>query len=978
MTTVTEKKSPAPAAPQDQFQRQTAIHHVHGPLLMIAGPGSGKTHTLVERIVQLIRQGYPPESLMAATFTEKAAKELVTRVSNRLLRENIRANLHEMYIGTLHSIFLRIIEDNREYSRLRRNYRLLDDFDQKFFIFRNLSAYYAVENSELILGEGKTSAWDKVKNLIYYLNKVSEECLDPEVLCGAEEAEIRAIGECYKIYAQQLADENALDFSTIQTECLHLLENNPAVLDKIRDKILFFMVDEYQDTNTVQEKILLLLAGRNNNLCVVGDDDQGLYRFRGATIRNILQFEQNFPPGVCRRVTLTTNFRSHPGIVDFYNRWMQQQDWTHEGETFRFDKTIQPRESEFGQYSSVIKVSTGGLQDDYHREVLAFIRHLEQSGVLRDHNQIAFLFKSVKNDSVIALAQFLEDNDIRVFSPRSALFFEREEVQLLLGALIFVFPTLFDDLKWKEDAFLPVWERYETWKNRFAEALREDPARHADLIRWCQRRARAHIAPEKPTTYAFAALLYQLLEFPLFSRFLDVNLNGHKTDLRAAYNIAMLTRLLFKFEYLYNISVLAPKYFQKNLRDLFNTFLRFMIDGGIEEFEDYDEYAPSGCVSFMTIHQSKGLEFPITVVGSLNLVPRKQYDDIDELLERRYYHKPPFEPIHLVKNYDFWRLYYTAFSRSQNLLVLSAHEREGKGLARCPSRYFEPVYTPLPSWRDPAFDLSQVRLDDIKPVNLKHEYAFTSHILLYENCPLQYKFYKELQFTEVRTGGVLGGSLLHQTIEDIHRAVLRREEHLLTDDIIREWFDMNYFLLSKQQRSYLHQAQLESLYGQVLRYRDRNAGRWHLILEAEVDVSLVKEDFILKGTIDLIEGEGGTVELVDFKSGDKPDVNSADPLVRKRLEQYRRQLEVYAHLVEERTGQKVSRMHLYFPKEDQGNPQISFRYDPRAISQTVQSFEAVVRKIEAKDFDMNGTEKSEKLCGDCDMRFHCNPRYYSK
>ncbi|MBK9174731.1 MAG: PD-(D/E)XK nuclease family protein [Chloracidobacterium sp.] len=138
--------------------------------------------------------------------------------------------------------------------------------------------------------------------------------------------------------------------------------------------------------------------------------------------------------------------------------------------------------------------------------------------------------------------------------------------------------------------------------------------------------------------------------------------------------------------------------------------------------------------------------------------------------------------------------------------------------------------------------------------------------MLYENCPLQYKFYKELEFVEVRTGGVLGGSLLHQTIEDIHKAVLRNEIHTLTDDNIAGWYDTNYALLSKQQRAYLHEGQLRSLLQQILRYRDRNSDRWHLIKEAEVDVSLVKDDYILKGSIDLIEGENGTVEIIDFLS----------------------------------------------------------------------------------------------------------------
>ena len=116
-------------------QKITAITTVSGPLLVIAGPGAGKTKTLVERIVYLIIKGTPAENIMVATFTEKAAKELITRVSNRLLELDLKINLNEMYIGTLHSIFLRIIEENREYTKLKRNYRLLDQFDQKYLVF---------------------------------------------------------------------------------------------------------------------------------------------------------------------------------------------------------------------------------------------------------------------------------------------------------------------------------------------------------------------------------------------------------------------------------------------------------------------------------------------------------------------------------------------------------------------------------------------------------------------------------------------------------------------------------------------------------------------------------------------------------------------------------------------------------------------------------------------------------------------------
>lgn len=952
-----------------------AITTISGPSLIIAGPGAGKTKTLVERVVYLILSGTPAENIMVATFTEKAAKELVTRVSNRLLELNIKINLNEMYIGTLHSIFLRIIEENRDYTKLKRNYRLLDQFDQKYLVFRNLNEYFKVDDPAGLIGSHFSNRWAKAENVIYYVSKVSEECLDVELLCNAEESSIRTIGEYRKIYERQLQEQNVLDFSTIQTLTLDLLQENPQILEALQTKIHYIMVDEYQDTNTIQEKIILLLASKTNNICVVGDDDQGLYRFRGATIRNILEFPKNFEKGQCSQFSLVTNYRSHPDIIKFYNEWMNEVEW-HEGKkVFRYPKTIKPREAQFSSIPAVVKVSNDQSFEDYCKEVLSFIRNLEKSGTLTDHNQIAFLFKSVKNEKVIALARYLEENGINVFSPRSSLFFEREEVQLLLGAIVFIFPTLFEDLKWNEEAHLQIWDTYQHWKTIFADEIRKDPIKHEALLKWCQKRAKEHLTLSKNTNYAFAALVYQLLEFPMFSDYINVNLTENKTELRSAYNVAQVTKLLFKYEYLYNITVFTKKNLQKTLQELFNTYLRFLIEGGIEEYEDFDEYAPKGCVSFMTIHQSKGLEFPIVIVGSLNLNPTKQFDEVDEILQNRYYHKPAFEPIERVKYFDFWRLFYTAFSRPQNLLVLTAYEKNGAG--RNPSKYFEKSYDKAVSWRDKSFKPKEIELESIKPVNIKKEYSFTSHILLYENCPLQYKFYKELEFTEVRTGGVLGGSLLHQTIEDIHKAVLRKEESTLTNENISNWFNENYQLLSKSQRTYLQEGQRTALLVQILRYRDNQSQRWHLIKEAEVDVSLVKEDYILKGTIDLVEGENGTVELIDFKSGDKPDVNSNDPKTKQILVQYRRQLEVYAHLIEERTDYKVSRTHLYFPKEEGSSPYITFKANKDNIEHTISVFDDVVNKIENKTYDMTHIVKSEKQCGNCDMRYHCNPKQYS-
>ena len=203
------------------LQQQEAIETTEGPLLIIAGPGSGKTFTLVERIYHLISErNIQPEQLFVSTFTEKAAAELISRISTRLSADNITVNLNEMYIGTFHSICLRFIEENRESTRLMRNFTFLDQFDQQYFIYQNLSDYHGIEGSEHILGSPKIRWWKRAEKLMQSVNKVSEEALDPDVLLNAPEPEVQALGRCYQQYQTHLKEESYLDFSTIQVEAL--------------------------------------------------------------------------------------------------------------------------------------------------------------------------------------------------------------------------------------------------------------------------------------------------------------------------------------------------------------------------------------------------------------------------------------------------------------------------------------------------------------------------------------------------------------------------------------------------------------------------------------------------------------------------------------------------------------------------------------------------------------------------------------
>lgn len=948
------------------INQKEAIVTTEGPVLIIAGPGTGKTFTLVKRAVYLIvEKNVKPENIMIATFTEKAAKEIITRISNELLDIGIDININEMYIGTFHSICLRILKENLEFTRLKKNYRLLDQFEQQYMIYQNISRFRKVSNYDLIFNN-LIGTWKQSGQLAHYINIIQEELVDPNKMLKDDDERIRALANIINIYGEILKEENVLDFSAIQVETLKLLIENKEVCNKFIDQIRYIMVDEYQDTNYIQEQFIFKIADKKENICVVGDDDQGLYRFRGATIRNILEFPDKFKDKICKEIKLTINYRSEKGIIDFYNTWMKETngkkygfDWGN----YRFSKEIVSGKSDKINSASVIKVSGDEFEDEWHNEILRFINKLRESGKVTDFNQIAFLFRSVKNDRVIRLSNFLEENGINVYSPRSDMFFNRDEVKLLIGVLMITFPQYVKKLNEQSFPFMN-----EELSNYYIECIQYlfkniKDTNNKKLKDWIRYRALEHTNLTKNADYGFSGLMYQIFQFEPFKSLLNIDLNVGVVDTRPAYNLSILSNMIVRYEYLHRLDVLTSSNIENHTQKLFNMYFRFLFDGGIGEFEDESEYAPSGCVSFLTIHQSKGMEFPIVFVGSLNSTPRTDKDEILDILSEKYYNRRPFEPKELIKYFDFWRVYYTAFSRAQNLLVLTCKEKSGKGME--PSKYFDDMYRKLPYYDDIEFDLNEISFEKVKNVNIKHTYSFTSHILLFENCSLQYKFYKELGFKPVRVGATLFGSLVHQTIEDVHRAALRNEVHLINNDNIEIWFNNNYNSLVKKERSYLGEAQKNVALNQVKRYVERQDGEWDRIQNAEVEVSLVKDNYILEGTVDLIEGQGNTVEIIDFKSEKKPNIFKD----REKIERYRRQLEVYSHIIEERMGKKVSKLHLYYTGELDGVPTITFAKQNDSIDNTIKEFDKIVCKIQNKDFTTKS--QSDIICSNCDMRFYC-------
>ena len=241
-----------------------AVETVNGPVVIIAGPGTGKTKTLVERTVNiLVNKEVEAKKIMITTFTNKAAKELELRINERLEELNKNIDISDMYLGTMHSIWTRLIQENITYSNFFDNFELMSgDYEQHFFIYSRLKEYKKLEDYQkffdnLSYNENKyRSDWQKSSFLRNKINDLNENAIDIESV-QTSDIYINFIKSAYKLYEKQLFENNIVDFSYLQVEFLNMLLNNADFLEKINNHFDYIMVDEYQDSNKIQEKILI-------------------------------------------------------------------------------------------------------------------------------------------------------------------------------------------------------------------------------------------------------------------------------------------------------------------------------------------------------------------------------------------------------------------------------------------------------------------------------------------------------------------------------------------------------------------------------------------------------------------------------------------------------------------------------------------------------------------------------------------------
>ncbi len=612
-------------------QKKAVLHH-DGPLLVLAGPGSGKTRVITSRIAELINSGVRPYNICAITFTNKAAEEMRQRVS-------ANANAADVHISTFHSLCVRILRRYAEQAKISSNFSIYDQDDQ-------------VRCVKLAIKQSNVDASNFTPSKM--LNAISQLKNDMETPQAVQDRAYdyfsKTLAKIYTSYQRILEQNNALDFDDLLVRTAFLLRDKPDVRSELSRRYRYLLVDEYQDTNHAQYQIARGLALDHGNICVTGDPDQSIYRWRGADIANILIFEEDWPSAVV--VKLEENFRSTPNILTLADKLISAN-------TKRKEKVLiatRPTGSE---------VEICGFADDTteSENVADNIRRLLDEGA--DLNDIAIFYR------VNAMSRTLEEALVRKQIPyqvvRGVEFYGRKEIRDMLSYLkLMANPD--DNIAFQRAVGTHPRGIGKTTLERLAAFARYnnlclyEAARHIESVDSIAKAARGRIA-------AFIHMIEQLKQdlggevAPLMDRvFAETGLMDHlkKNSARGSEAIENISELINSAAR-YDDSAEEP-----SLLDWLQT---------IALYSDTDAYdKQSGKVSLMSLHAAKGLEFANVFVVGLEegILPHERSAGTDEELEEER------------------RLFFVGITRARdNLTVSYAKHRTFRGqfLRTVPSQF---------------------------------------------------------------------------------------------------------------------------------------------------------------------------------------------------------------------------------------------------------------------------------------------------
>ncbi len=579
-----------------------AVQTIEGPLLILAGAGSGKTTVLVNRIAYMIEEkGVAPYQILAITFTNKAAKEMKTRISAKMEGGD------EIWASTFHSLCVRILRRDCDRLGYERSFVIYDTQDTKTLLKECIK--------ELNLD-------DKIftPNILYSeISRAKDDMLEPSRFeeMYASDFRMSKIAAVYKLYQRKLQANNAMDFDDLIVNTIRLFEKNEDVLAYYHHRFKYIMVDEYQDTNNAQYRLIYLMAKKHRNLCVVGDDDQSIYKFRGANIRNILDFEKQFPDA--KVIKLEQNYRSTKNILDAANAVIANNR-KRKGKDLWTDGVL-------GDEICVYHA------DDERDEAYFVAKEIDRMVSEQNYSfkDFAILYRTN------AQSRVMEDTLLRHGLPYRVLaglrFYDRKEIKDAIAYLrVIVNPN--DSVSLKRIINEPKRGIGDTSVAKAEWIAQRDGMGLFDVI--CEASAHADIARASAKFDVFTKMILSLRERKntiSVADFVETVLveSGYRAALIAENSIEAKSRL-------------------ENLDELLSAVQEFEktehetpgLEGFLEEIslvsdiDNYDEDQPT--VTLMTIHAAKGLEFPVVyIIGAEEgLFPGMQSMlEEDELEEER-------------------------------------------------------------------------------------------------------------------------------------------------------------------------------------------------------------------------------------------------------------------------------------------------------------------------------------------------------
>ena len=957
-------------------QLQAAMHK-DGPLMIIAGAGTGKTTVITQRVAWLIEQKHAaPDEVLALTFTEKAATEMEERVDRLLPMGYV-----DLWISTFHAFCERVLRDYGVEIGLSRNFKLLSEIDTWLLMRQNFDRF------ELDYYRPLGNQTKYLKSLLQHFSRAKDEVITPgEYLKFAEDqkanldtktsddeattevARLEELANAYHTYQQILLENDAMDFGDLIMYTLHLLQKRPKILKELRDKFKYVLVDEFQDTNWAQYELIKLLAAPKNNVTVVGDDDQSIYKFRGASLSNILQFEVDYPDAT--QVVLTKNYRTVQSILDHAYNFIQKNN-PNRLETQPRDKPLSKRLVAHREEAGLVEHMHFKTLDQEVEGVADRILEVKKEYPDADWSDFGILVRA--NDSANNFLSALERRGIPYqFLALRGLY--TKSIVLDLLSYMHVIDNPYDSPSFYRILTHPMLDiAHEDLTKINFEAYKKGHSTFEVL-----QSARSITGMSEETYQKIDALLSLLADLAQEAKTkpvteMVVTIMQKSGILKYAQTLPEQDEhdaFRFLHQFFERVKRFEARKDHKALKNFLFEF-KFERDAGEEGSLQFDIESGPDMVKLMTVHGSKGLEFRFVFVVNMidQRFPTIRRKDPIPLPDALVKEKVPEGDIHLEEER---RLFYVAITRAKEGLFLTSAEDYGGVRKRKLSRFMheleivdDEALTPSESV-GPFEDCRENLSIDQNPRHLytipKH-FSFTQ-LAAFATCPLQYKFAHLLKIPVFGKYQMSFGKTMHNTLQEFFRVWIERQNApqqslfsertdrlqsvkdndtlkcvipITDDELVKiyesQWID-DWYPNNKVREEY-KQKGLDTLkdYWKQLKAEPPKPN------QLETGFTLKIDDLVLKGRVDRIDEIEGGIEIIDYKTGKaKEKLSKAD----------KRQLLIYQIAAVECLGLVPKKLTYHYLDN---NTTLSFLGTPEELEGLKSDLLAALEKIKESNFN---------------------------